>query len=529
VTTATAPAPAAPAGAEHVRAVARGGALNLVGSIIYGAANFAFLAVITNALGAEQAGPVVVAIAIFTVVSRIAELGASTGLVRMISRDRAVGRPDRIAPTIAAACVPVLVVGTACAVVLVSSAPFLADLFGGGKQTAEIARQVRILAPFVPVASIYTVLVQGSRGFGTMGVLVGVDKIGRACALPVLTGVLLAAGGGPAGVVVLWGASIAVATVVTFALVVLLTRRSNRGHTRANDGSHRKVVASFWSFSLPRAAGQSFDVAVLWLDTLLVAAIMGPTAAGIYAAGTRFLLIGTFTAEAIQQAVAPKVSSLITLDQRDDAHAVITQATGWQAAITWPVYLGVIAFSGVLLGVFGPEYVQAQWALILLSVGLLVAVIGGPSDAVILMSGRSRQSLGNSAVAFTVNLVGNLVLVRYWGITAAGGVWAATLIVAAGLPAWQARRSLGLTPWSRELVRTIAVAASTVGAACVLALAVFGASIAGLAVAVALGATAYVAVLWHERHSIHLQALLDSLRGASRRTVPEPRPILEHS
>ena len=89
----------------------------------------------------------------------------------------------------------------------------------------------------------------------------------------------------------------------------------------------------------PRAAGQSFDVAVLWLDTLLVAALIGPTAAGIYAAGTRFLLIGTFTAEAIQQAVAPRVSSLITLGKRDDAHAVITQATSWQAAITWPVYL----------------------------------------------------------------------------------------------------------------------------------------------------------------------------------------------
>ena len=88
--------------ARKHRHVARGGALNLVGSIVYGAANFAFLAVVTNALGAERAGPVVVAIAIFTVVSRVAELGASTGLVRMISRDRAVDRPDKIAPTILA-------------------------------------------------------------------------------------------------------------------------------------------------------------------------------------------------------------------------------------------------------------------------------------------------------------------------------------------------------------------------------------------------------------------------------------------
>ena len=214
---------------------------------------------------------------------------------------------------------------------------------------------------------------------------------------------------------------------------------------------------------------------------------------------------------------------------RDDARAVIRQATSWQAAITWPVYLVVIAFSGVLLGVFGPEYVQAQWALILLSVGLLIAVVGGPSDAVILMSGRSRQSLANSTVAFAVNLLGNLLLVPIWGISAAGGVWAATLIVAAGLPALQARRSLGLAPWSAELRRTILVAVGTVGTACVVTLVAVGATFAGLVVATVLGTGAYAFFMWRHRQSIHLQALLDSLRGASRRTLSEPRPILEHS
>ena len=189
----------------------------------------------------------------------------------------------------------------------------------------------------------------------------------------------------------------------------------------------------------------------------------------------------------------------------------------------------MIAFSSVLLGVFGPEYVQAQWALILLSVGLLVAVVGGPSDAVILMSGRSRQSLANSTIAFSVNLVGNLLLVPIWGISAAGAVWAATLVVAAGLPALQARRSLGLAPWSPELGRTILVALGTVGTACVLSLAVFGATVAGLVVATGLGTTAYAWCMWHQRRSIHLQALLDSLRGASQRTLSDPRPILEHS
>ena len=262
-----------------------------------------------------------------------------------------------------------------------------------------------------------------------------------------------------------------------------------------------------------------------------MAALIGPTAAGIYAAGTRFLLIGTFTAEAIQQAVAPQVSSLITLGQRDDAHAVITQATSWQAAITWPVYLVVIAFSSVLLGVFGPEYVQAQWALILLSVGLLVAVVGGPSDAVILMSGRSRQSLANSTIAFGVNLVGNLLLVPDLGDLRRRrrlGRDARRRRRAARPPGPPLPRPRAVVAASSR--RTILVALGTVGTACVLSLAVLGATFAGLVGrhrASARPPTSWC--MWHQRQSIHLQALLDSLRGASRRTLSDPRPILEHS
>jgi hypothetical protein len=44
-----------------------------------------------------------------------------------------------------------------------------------------------------------------------------------------------------------------------------------------------------------------------------------------------------------------------------------------------------------------------------------------------------------------------------------------------------------------------------------------------------LGSTSYAFFMWRHRNSIHLQALLDSLRGASRRTLSEPRPILEPS
>jgi len=501
---------------DHVRAVARGGAFNLVGSVVYGAANFVLLAIITNGLGARAAGPVIVAIAAFTVLARFAELGASTGLVRIISRERALHRADRIGPTILAAVIPVVAVGILFGGILVACAPALAQLFGGDGQRAEISRLLRAVAPFLPVAALYTVLIQGTRGFGHVRALVWVEKIGRAIAMPLVVGIILLAGGTPTAVIVGWAATSVVALVVASVVMTVLTRAVRRADPVVSAATidRAEVARAFWRFSLPRAAGQSFDVAVLWLDTLIVSALIGPTDAGIYAVGSRFLLVGAFTMEAIQQAVAPRVSELLARDRREDARAVITRATAWQVALVWPAYLVVIVFGSVMLGWFGSEYIEARTALTLLSVGVMIAVLCGPSDAVVLMSGRSRQSLATSAAAFTVNLAGNLVLVPIWGISAAGGVWAVTLVVAAGLPALQAWRGLRLAPWSVESLRVVTLAVGTVGVGAVAARGLLGESGLGLVVGAVVGGTAYAAAAWRLRGSLHVGSFLSGLRTA---------------
>jgi len=224
------------------------------------------------------------------------------------------------------------------------------------------------------------------------------------------------------------------------------------------------------------------------------------------------------------QAVGPKVSGLLTLDKTDEAREVVAQTTAWQVAIIWPTYLLIGSFATVLLGVFGPAYVAAEAALVFLSFGMLLSCLGGPCDSVILMSGRSRQSLFNSATALGVNVVGNLVFVPRYGISAAGAVWAVTLVVAAGLPALQSARRMGIAPWSMPMVRAMALALGTVGVACAAARIALGETWFALFVAALVGGIAYSALTWRLRRSIHLQALLDSFRrDRPAMATPQPR------
>jgi O-antigen/teichoic acid export membrane protein len=498
---------------SDVRAVARGGALNLVGSVVYGIANFAFVIVVTRMLGAGPAGTLLVAIAVFTVARGIAVLGANTGLVRMVSRERALGRADRLGALAWGAVAPVAVASTVLAVVLMLGAAPIAGVLSDGAGVGRLEDLLRVVAPVLPFAAVYTALVQGSRGFDTMHVQVAIDKIATSLALPAVAVVAIAAGGGEVAVAVGWAAvNLAgfVAVIVAFQSLVRREQAAHPGRSAPDRAAPERaaLVREFWAFSLPRALGQTCNVAVLWFDTLLVAAWMGATDAGIYAAGSRYLLIGTFTAEAVMQAAGPRVSGLLTSGRTRDAQDVVTEATVWQAGLITPVYLIVLVFAAPLLSIFGPEYVRAETALMFLAAGMLVAGLCGPADSVVLMSGRSRQSLANSAAALAVNIVGNVLLVPRYGISAAGAVWAVTLAVAYGLPLLQARRTLGITTTSRALTHQVAVATATVGAAAVLARIAFGATFTGLFVGATTGALAYAAVTWHWRDALALRAFV---------------------
>ena len=115
------------------------------------------------------------------------------------------------------------------------------------------------------------------------------------------------------------------------------------------------------------------------------------------------------------------------------------------------------------------------------------------------------------------------LLVPVWGISAAGGVWAATLLVAAGLPAWQAWRGLHLPPWSSALALVVGLALGTVGIVAGLTRLTLGETTAGLLVTLLVGGGAYLIAAGRSRHAIHVGVFLSGLRGAGSAPGPGAR------
>ncbi|MCB1039539.1 MAG: oligosaccharide flippase family protein [Acidimicrobiales bacterium] len=504
-----------PTPGADVGAVARGGALNLVGSIVYGVANFILLVVLNRVLGTEDAGIVLVAIAIFNITETVAELGCGTGLVRTLSRSRALGEQERLRANVIVGIVPVALASTLAAIALFLLAEPFARLLADDGEVQVVANVLRAMAPFLPFTSLHYVIVGATRGFDTMRPQTLIERIGRAISLPAVVAIAVGLGMGPAGVGAMWAATTVVALALSTRALMSRVRRAERAKGVAPEPATRAIAREFWAFTAPRAVGQTAEVAVSWIDTVLVGILISTTAAGIYASGTRYILPGTYAAQALMQVTGPRISGLLATGEHRQASALLKVVSGWQTVVMWPMYLVIALFPTPLLRVFGDDVVAARGALVAISIAMLVTAPAGPVASVILMAGRSRQAMFNTLVLVAINVGGNLLFVPRHGITAAGATWGATILVAAALPGWQAIRSLGVSTLGRPAAVAALVAAATIGAVGLGARLWLGDNLSGLAVTGSLGVLAYLVGLALARSELHLDALWNGVRRRS--------------
>jgi O-antigen/teichoic acid export membrane protein len=519
----TAVEPAAAGGHERtkdLRMVARGGSLNFIGALANGLLQFALVVVVTRSLTKSASGAFFEAVALFLILSNTAELGADTGLTRMIPRYRVDGRIADVRRSLSVGLVPSFVAGVVLAVISFVLASPLASLFTNHRQAdaGAVADYIRVLAVFVPLSSAYTVAIAATRGFGTMVPNALVDRIAKAAAQTLAVAVAVIAGGGSVAVAISWGLPIGIAFAVALLWLGRLVRRVERKEQATRPPTPLRALANeFWVFTAPRGMTGVFQVTTLWVGTLMVGSLMDTAHASIYTASTRYLVAGSVVNMAIIQVIGPKLSELLGSGARERAMDVYQVATSWLVLMAWPMYLGLAVFAPLLLKVFKPQYVSGASSLEILAVTMLVATGIGPVDMVLLMGGRSFWNLFNVIVALTVNVTLSLLLVPQIGIAGAAVAWAGSILVNNVLPLAEVRAFLKVHPFGQGFPAAAGGALACYGAFGMLLRLTVGPTIPAFIAWAVLATAAYAAVLWHFRERVELVLLGGSLRSRGRR------------
>jgi O-antigen/teichoic acid export membrane protein len=505
----------------------RGGLLNLVGAACLGLGTFAFAVLVARGLGARSAGALFEVIGLFVILATVTQLGTSVGIVRALSRSRALGHSGDLRATVVIALVPVLVASVSAGAAVFIFAPQIASLTIHGVSRHDAVTYLRVLALALPLAAALMTILPATQGLGTMLPTNALESIGQPLARVALAALLFAGIATPVYAPLVWALPVAVAFCCGLVwLARLLARAEAEDPGRERTASLRALGLEFWRFTSVRFVAATLQVALLWLDIVLVGGLRSTREAAVYTAASRYILAGTIVNAAIIAVLQPLAAAHLARGERERLRAAYQTATGWLVAVAFPIYLLMASFAPVLMRAFGPRYTSGDDALLILSLVMLLSVAAGPVMVLVLMGGRSIWNLLDTLAALVINVALNIVLIPRLGITGAAIAGAASIAVLNLVPLAQVARWWRIHPAGPGFGRVAIGSLACFGAIPLAVRVLVGANVPALATAVAIALPLYVTLLWRWRERLALdvlgRTLVGRLRGRGRAPAEVP-------
>lgn len=180
----------------------------------------------------------------------------------------------------------------------------------------------------------------------------------------------------------------------------------------------------------PLLAVSAWFVVMSQADVVIVGAWRGAEDSGIYSVANRCAALLGMAAIAINTPLAPLVASLYTVSELDRLRAAVTRAA--RAAVAVTAVGGIVLAVGAdwFLSWFGPAFRDGDTALRMLCLGNIAAIPAGTATLILLMTGRHRAAVGGLCAGVVANLLLNLTLIPFWGLTGAAVAFIAGMLVA---------------------------------------------------------------------------------------------------
>lgn len=432
--------PRAPSGVNRgfLTGIARGAVLALAVQVLGAGLGYLLQVALARWLGAAQFGRYVYLIAWVTILALVAGLGFPLAVLRFIPEYRVKGDAARLHGLIAWSRGASLVTAVAVSLTAVALSFTLAP--------ARISEQIALAAVLVPLGALINLDLAIIRAGGRVVGAYAPSLVIR----PLLT--IFGAGTGwllAGGQLSTEGAL--TATLGAFAAVAaaqcLLVRRID---AEQRCSAVRAYEPRLWMrVATPLLLVAGFQVALSQTDLLVIGAVRGVRDAGLYSAAAKTATLVGYLLVAVNAVAAPMFAELEAKRDRAGLQRLATASAKWVFWPTLAITIGLAALAPVLLGLFGPSFVLARSALLILLVGQLVSAACGAVAYLLSMTGHQRDTAWVYGIVSVVNVPVCYLGARLFGLEGAAAATSLSLIV------WNL--------WLHELtVRRIGVRASIV-------------------------------------------------------------------
>ncbi len=413
--------------------------------------------VLARLLGAESLGYFQLGLVIVQLTTIFSVLGFETGLTRYLPL-LAGDAPARIRGLLTFNVLLTLLLSLSFSGLIFFFAPFLATHYF---QSEAMAGTLRAFSFYLPVFALMRVGLGGINGSKRADLSSNVVNI--LCPGLYLISLLGVAflGLGLMGAI---GARIVTHLAAVSVFGIFLLRRYPQ-LDGPDTGAPQYSATKYLSYSVPLMFIGLTYFLVGHLDLLMLGYFVAEREVGLYAAATRLALFVIIGLEVILPILAPHFSELSKVGDNRAIKALFNNTT------KWVFYLGLIAFGTLavlrvqILSVFGTEFAEAAPLLLILLGGQLVNAMTGPAGQLLVMSGKQKWEIGNTAGMLVLNVVLNLLLIPSYGTVGAAVATGVAIAVVNVVKLTEVSILYSFVPYEREYIKGV-VAAVAGGGAC---------------------------------------------------------------
>lgn len=393
---------------DSIRSVFDGASVFVVGKILYNILTFLFNIVLTRYLGASVYGLYALGHTVVEACRTFTNLGADKSVLRYIpvERDRDSWQSEIVTLSMITSVIGSGIIGT----IVYVTAPTISELLGEGSSFTVV---IRLFVPILILTTLSRLVGNTFRALDRPGYEVFFQRI----VFPGLNVTL-------AGLVLLLGNSL---EHVMYALILSATiTLLSAGYLlyTVTDiwfqiGLSMDEIKEYFNYSLPLTMKDAGSFLYTRVDVLMVGFFFSSGTVGMYNIAILVAGILLLPLQAVNQVFPAVASRLYSSGQSQDLTWVYSTATRWVVTASLPTAVFIGIFSAEILGVFGSEFHEATWILLIFLLGQFLNTVVGPSGYVLMMTDHQYLVSINQWFFGILNVILNYVLLVRIGVLGA--------------------------------------------------------------------------------------------------------------
>lgn len=379
--TATLPQPASISSRDGVLKLARGAGLTLALQVTGAGLSYGLIVALAHWMGTRGFGSYAYAVAAATLLSLAGELGLTSASLRFIPEYTLSGDVARLKGFLRLSRWATLGAG----VLIACLASLVIVLTGSGGPVGGTGTAI-LAAWLIPALVVLAVESNIARAIGAVAVSYGPKLLLRPIGVGIACGAIFYVHGSVTPFTAV------TATIIALTCTVVLQNRLivRRMQSEVAEAGSVFETRLWLGVGLPLCLVVGFQVALAQTDVLVVGALGGARDAAIYSAAAKTSVLAAYVMGAVEFMTTPMISRFLVTGNRAELQRLVSLAARWVFFPSVVLIGGLAVLAQPLLHLFGSDFVEGHWALLVLLVGQLLNVSYACAGSTLSMTGHQR-------------------------------------------------------------------------------------------------------------------------------------------